>query len=113
MSSIECRSREYRPHRRSVVDFQTLPAWNLQTTRIQPQKLQHRGMKVGHVMRLLDGMETQFVSSSVNGSTTDAGPCKPDREAVRMMISAGGGGRQLAVLYRGRPPEFGATHHQS
>jgi hypothetical protein len=51
---------------RAVIDLQALAAGNVQPARVQAQAVQYRGMQVGDVVRVLDGMEAQLVGGAVD-----------------------------------------------
>ena len=70
------------------ITLQTLAARNFQLMRIKAEQVQDRGMHVGDVMRMLDGMEAEFICSAVDGAAFDAAAGHPDTEAIRMMIAA-------------------------
>ena len=69
--------------------------------------MQHRGVQVGHVMSLAQGVVTQFISRPVNIPTFQPGPGQPDGEAVRVMIATG-----RRPLQSGSPSELGAEDHR-
>src|SRR4051812_4890688 len=72
--------------RLTMIDLKPLPSRHLQAVRIQSKLVEHRGMKIGHVMRILDGMETNFVGGAVCDATLDPAARQEAAEGVRMMI---------------------------
>src|SRR4051812_30995872 len=72
-----------------IVDLQPLPAWDCQPLWSEPQEMHHRGMNVGHVMRVFDGMKPKLVGRAVDNSPLEPAPGHPDGETVRMVVAAG------------------------
>ena len=69
------------------ITLQALATGYLQLMWIEPEKLHHRGMNVGDVMRMLDGVEAEFVGAAVDGATFRAATGHPNTEAIRMMVA--------------------------
>ena len=67
----------------------------------RPISVSKRRVDVGHVVRMLDGMEADFVGRAVNDAPLEAAAGHPDRKAVRMMIAA------VVALRARRAAEFG------
>ena len=71
-----------------MIDFQTFASGNLKTTIIEPQQVQHRGMKVGDIMSFAKGVIAQFIRFAVDMSFLQTCAGQPDRKSVRMMITS-------------------------
>ena len=74
-------------NRMTVVDFQPLSAWDFQTPSIEAQLLHHGRVDVGDVVSILDGVEAEFISGSVDGSAFDPAAGHPDRKAKVVMVA--------------------------
>jgi len=71
-----------------MIDLQTFAAGNLKTTIIEPQQVQHGGMKVRDVVAFAKGVVAKFISFAVDVSLLQTCPGQPDRESVGMMIAS-------------------------
>ena len=83
------------------VDFQSLLPGNLQPPRIEAKLVQQRGMDVGHVVTIFDGVETKLVGCAVYHAPLDPTAGHPRREAERMVVAA------VSTLRSGSPAELG------
>ena len=52
--------------------------------------MEHRGVQIGHVMSWLDGVESKFIGRAMHEPLFHAGPGKPHRETMRVMIAPEG-----------------------
>ena len=84
-----------------MIDLQPFASRNLQFSRIEAEQLEQRGMHVGHIMAVLDGVEADFVGAAVNDAALDAAAGQPTGEAVDVVIAA------VAALRAGGAAEFG------
>ena len=55
---------------------------------VEAQAVQHRGVQVVDVDRLLDGAEAELVGRAVNVAAVDAAAGHPHREAVVIVVAA-------------------------
>ena len=58
--------------RPAVVDLQPLAAGDVEPARVEAQQVQQRGVDVGDVVGVLDGVEAQLVGRAVDGAALDA-----------------------------------------
>ena len=77
-----------------------------QTFVIQPERMQDRGVEVGHGDFVFGDVVSEFVGLSVSGPASDSPASHPDTERVWMMIPA------IVSLGCGRPSELGGEHNQ-
>ena|SRR2546425_6669314 len=79
----------------AVVEFEAFAAREFEFAGVQAQAAQDCCVDVGHVMTVLDGVETQFVRDTMLDAALDAGAGEPCAKTSRMMIapSAFGPGR--------------------
>ena len=89
------------PDRFAEIDFQPLVAWNFEPARVEAELVQERGVDVGHVMTIFDGVEADLVGRAMDDAALDPAAGHPDREAERMMVAA------VAALRAGRSAELG------
>ena len=66
--------------------------------RIEAELAHDRRVNVGDVVRMLDGVEAEFVGAAVNGAAFDATAGHPDAETIRMMIAAIASTRMLGIF---------------
>ena len=64
--------------RQAVVDVESLAAGDFQLAGVEAELLENRGMNVGHIVPVLDRMETNFVRRSVSDPPFDAAAGHPD-----------------------------------
>ena len=90
-----------------VIDIQPLPSRHFQLARVQAQLLQNRGVEVGHVVPVLDGVETDLVRGAVGDAALDAAAGQPDAEpgqvvvavfAVEERLEGGGAGEEFEAM---------------
>src|SRR5262245_56074934 len=98
-----------RADRPAVVDLQALAAGDVEAVRIEPHQVEERGVNVGDVVRVLDGVEAQLVGRAVDRAATDPRPGEPDGERVGMMVAAGRDGDGVARLQARRAAELGTA----
>jgi hypothetical protein len=72
----------------AVIDLQALAAGHLEPVRVEAQLVQDRGMDVGHIVTLLDGVKTNLVGGAVDDTAADAAARQPGTEALRMVVAA-------------------------
>src|SRR6266478_4137865 len=65
------------PDRSAVVDIQPLAARHFQAPWVEAQLVQDRGVDVGDVVPVLDGVESYFIGSAVDHAPLDAPACQP------------------------------------
>ena len=94
----------------TVVQIETLAPRDLQATRIYPQQLVDGCVQVSDVVRMFDGVETQFIRCTVN-SRLNASSREPDRETMWMMISSSGRLIKHAIFDARRATKLGGKHH--
>jgi len=68
--------------------------------------MQHRGVDVGHVVPIFDGVKTERVGGAVGDAAFEPAAGHHHRESERVMVAP------VAALRAGRAAEFGADHHQ-
>ena len=76
--------------RLAVFDLQPLPAGDLEPVGVEAEEVQDRGVDVGDVMPVLDGVEAELVGRAVDDAPLDAAAGHPDREAVVVVVAAVG-----------------------
>ena len=57
---------------------------------IEPQAMENGGLQIVHVNWIFRCLESQIVGFPDRDARADAAPCQPHREAVGVMITAGG-----------------------
>ena len=87
--------------RLAVVDVEALAAGDFEPARVEAELVQDRGVDVGDVVAVLDGVEADLVGRAVDDAALDAAAGHPDREAVDVMVAA------VAALRAGRAAELG------
>ena len=92
--------------RLAEVDLQPLAAGDLQPARVEAELVQDRGVDVGDVVAVLDGVEAELVGRAVDDAALDAAAGQPDREAVGVVVAA------VAALRPGRAAELGRPDDQ-
>ena len=75
-----------------MIDLQPFAAGDFEPAGVEAQQVQHGGVDVGDVVRMLDGVEAQLVGRAVDDAPFDPRAGEPDGEAVRMVVAAGGRG---------------------
>ena len=55
---------------------------------VEAEQVQHRGVKIVDVNRLVDNRPADFVGLTIRHPASHAAPGHPDRERIRMMIAA-------------------------
>jgi hypothetical protein len=73
----------------AVVDLEALLAGDLQAAGVEPQLVQDRGVDVGDVVAVLDGVEAELVGGAVGDAALDPAAGQPDSEAERVVVAAG------------------------
>ena len=102
-----CRSTQNWTDHFTVITIEALPSWDLEMPRIQTQEMIDRGMHVGHIMRVLLSVESNFVGGPMDDSTLDSTPGHPDAEPVRMMIPS------IPALRAWSAPKLGRKNDES
>ena len=72
---------------RTIVDIQPLAPRDFHAAQVQTKQTIHRGVQVRDIVWMFDGVESKFIRRTVN-SGFDSRSGEPDRETVRMMITA-------------------------
>ena len=83
-------SRDDLRDRLAVVDLQPLAAGDLQLARIEAELVQDRGVDVGDVVAVLDGVEADLVGRAVDDAALHPAAGHPDGEAEDVMVAAVG-----------------------
>src|SRR5262249_35062049 len=92
---------DYCSNRLAVVDFEPLAPGNFEPPRIEAELVRNRGVDVGDVVAVRNGMKTDLVGRTVDHASLDASAGQPGTEALGMVVAAVG-------LGAGRPAEFRA-----
>ena len=92
----------YISYRLAEIDVQPFAAGDFQSAVVEAELVEDRGVDVGDVVAVFDGVEAEFVGRAVDDAALNAAAGERDREAVRMMIAA------VGLLGAGRAAEFGA-----
>jgi len=74
--------------------------------RIDSDKLLHRGVKVVHGNRVLDGLVAELIGRAVGDARFDPTTREPEAESVRLVIAA------VVCLDGGEATELSGPHHQ-
>ena len=74
--------------------------------RVEAELVQDRGVDVGDVVAVLDGVEADLVGRAVDDAALDAAAGHPDREAVDVVVAA------VGALRAGRAAELGGEDHE-
>ena len=98
-------SRQDLPDRLAVFDLQPLPAGDLEPVGVEPEQVQDRGVDVGDVVPVLDGVEAELVGRAVDDAPLDAAAGHPDREAVVVVVAAVGALRAGSAAELGGPDD--------
>ena len=77
-------------NRLAEVDLQPLAAGDFQPARVEAELVQDRGVDVGDVVAVLDGVEAELVGRAVDDAALDAAAGQPDGEAVGVVVAAVG-----------------------
>lgn len=64
--------------RLAEINIEPFAAGDFQTASVQAQLLQNRGMNVGDIVAVFDGMETDLIGRSVHHASLDAAPSERD-----------------------------------
>src|SRR5258705_5550995 len=73
----------------AMVEFEAFAAGEFELAGVQAQAAQDCCVDVGHVMTVLDGVETQFVRHTMLDAALNAGAGERRAKALRMMIAPG------------------------
>jgi len=79
---------------------------------IEPEKVEHGGVQIVYMHRILGDTKTELVGGSEYLAPFDASSGHPNAERVRMMVPPGDSREAGAVFSERRPPEFGAPNNQ-
>src|SRR5207245_706454 len=88
------------PDRLTEVHFQPFAAGNLQIVRLKAELVQNRGVQVGYVVPVFDGVEADLVGAAVRDAAFESPAGQNDRETVRVMIAP------VGALRAGRAAEL-------
>src|SRR5438034_1029711 len=72
---------------------------------IQTHEVESRGVDVGDVVAILDGVESYLVRGTVNDTAFDAAACHPGAESLRVVIAS-------RLLRARSPAKLRAPDHQ-
>ncbi len=89
-----------------MIDVETFAAGDFELAGVEPELLENGGVDVGHVVPILDGVESDLVGRSVHDSPFQPSAGHPDREAEDVMISS------VRTLRTGGAAELGGEHDQ-
>ena len=84
-----------------MVDVEAFAAGDFQPARIEAELLQDRGVDVGDVVAIFDGVEADLVGRAVHDAPFDAAAGHPDGEAEDVMVAP------VGALRAGRAAELG------
>ena len=93
------------------ITLQALATGYLQLMWIEAEKPHDRGMNVGDVMWMFDGVKAEFVGAAVDGATFGAATGHPDAEAVRMMVAPIAALRAWGAAKLGREDDESVIKH--
>ncbi len=88
-----------------MFDIEAFASRNLEAAGIEAEKLEDRGVDVGNIMTILDGVETQLVGGTVDDAPLDSATGQPHGEAVVMMVATVGPLRTRCAAELGRPDD--------
>ncbi len=66
LGASEGDSGEDRRDRPAVLDLQALPPGDFQAAGVEAEEVQHRGVDVGDIVAILDGVEAQLIGGAVD-----------------------------------------------
>src|SRR5205809_854435 len=90
-----------RADRLAIVDLEAFAAGDLEPAGVEAELVEDRGVDVGDVVPVLDGVEAQFVGRAVDDAPLDAAAGQPGTIALRVVVAA-------VRLGAGRAAELGA-----
>ena len=93
MGSLRTDSGDDLADRLAVVDLEPFAAGDLELARVEAELVQDRGVDVGHVVAIFDGVEADLVGRAVDDAPLDAAAGQPGAEALRVVVAAVGLGR--------------------
>ena len=73
--------------RLAMVDVEAFAAGDFQAAGIEPELLQDRGVDVGDVVAILDGVEADFVGRAMHDAALESAAGHPDGEAEDVMVA--------------------------
>src|SRR6266567_9621688 len=73
----------------AVVEFEAFAARDFELAGVQSQATQDGCVDIGHIMTVLNGVETQFVRHAVLDAAPHARAGEPRAKGLRMMIAPG------------------------
>ena len=73
-----------------MFDIEAFASRDLEAAGIEAEELEDRGVDVGNIMTILDGVETQLVGGTVDDAPLDSAAGQPHGEAVVMVVAAVG-----------------------
>ena len=72
----------------ATVHINPFAAGDIESERIQAELMQYGRMNIRDVVRMFDRVESEFIRSAVNDTSSNSTSRKPCTESVGMMISA-------------------------
>ena len=88
-----------------MFDLEALATGNLEPAGIEAEKLEDRGVNVGNVMAVLDGVEPELVGGTVDDAALDPSTRQPHGEAVVMVVATVGSLPARSPAELGRPDD--------
>ena len=80
---------------------------------IESEQVQHRGLQVVHVHRLLHGLEAELVGGAIHRAPLHAAAGHPDAEAMMVVVAAAAvGALAVGELHRWRAAELSPPEHE-
>ena len=79
---------------------------------IEAQQMQHGGVDVMHMNRILDGLQSQVVGGAVHSASSDSTSGEQSCKPMDIMVASLAQLFQAAYLNHRRAAEFAADHYQ-
>ena len=98
-------SRQNAANHLTKILLQTL-ASRITVAMVDAHLMKHRGVDVGHVMAVFDGVETQLIGRAVHDPTLHTTAGHPAGEAVRVMVATRATDVLVTELSARRPTKF-------
>ena len=88
-----------------MVDGEAFAAGDLELVGIEAELFENRGVDVGDVVAILDGVEAELVGGAVDDAPLDAAAGHPHRKREGMVVAA------VGALCAGSAAELGGKQH--